>query len=362
MDHVRAASSLDRLELVTLIREMIPDVDAEARWRWLYEQNPGGRALSWLACDGDRVAGCTSFFPFRLWLDGAEVRAALGGDGYVRPAFRRQGVGAALHQASRDAMPWHGIGCMYGAPGAMNVTPLKRGGSSEVGDVARWVRPLRASALGAPGRLLGNVALATPRHAAALEPMRRLDARVDEVWAAARTELRLAAVRDAAFYTWRFLDAPLGRQAAFVIVERGTPVGACAVEATSGGRILTLVDLVTVPGAWLSGLRAVVRHAVEHTAADRVELKLFAADGRRRQLWRAGFIERERKPFLCMIPPSGDRRFLDADRWFYSGADSDLDTLESLARPAIPAAPPAAPIERSTTPAPLEQLVAQPAA
>ncbi len=331
MAHVRAASLADRRELVTLIREMMPGADADARWRWLYEQNPGGSALSWLACDGDRVAGCTSFFPFRLWLDGAVVHAALGGDGYVRPAFRRNGVGAALHQASREAMPRHGIACMYGAPGAMNVTPLKRGGSTEVGDVARWVRPLRASALGVPGRRLGRLTLAKPRHTAELEPMRRLDPRVDEVWSAARSELRLAAVRDAAFYTWRFLDAPSARQDAFVIVERGTPIGACAVEATSGGRVVTLVDLVTVPGAWHAGLRAVLRYAIEQTAADRMELKLFAPDGRRRHLWRAGFTERARKPFLCMIPPSGDRRLLDPDRWFYSGADSDLDTLESPA-------------------------------
>ena len=37
---------------------------------------------------------------------------------------------------------------MYGAPGAMNVTPLKHGGSREVGHVARWARPLRGAALG----------------------------------------------------------------------------------------------------------------------------------------------------------------------------------------------------------------------
>jgi len=350
MAHVRAASPSDRGELVTLIREMIPDVDGDARWRWLYEQNPGGRALSWLAYDGDRVAGCTSFFPFRLWLDGAEIHAALGGDGYVRPAFRRRGVGAALHQASRDAMPAHGLGCMYGAPGAMNVTPLKKGGSTEIGDVARWVRPLRASALGARGRL-GKLALVLPRRAATLEPMRRLDPRIDEVWAAARTELRLAAVRDAAFYTWRFLDAPSGRQDAFVIVDRGAPIGACAIERTSGGRVATLIDLVTVPGAWHAGLRAVLHHAVEHTDADRLELKLFAPDGRRRQLWRAGFSEREGKPFLCMIPSEGDRRLLDPDRWFYSGADSDLDTLEAMAPSLAPPAIVAPRIAQAASPA-----------
>jgi hypothetical protein len=29
-----------------------------------------------------------------------------------------------------------------------------------------------------------------------------------------------------------------------------------------------------------------------------------------------------------MIPKDGDRRFVDPDRWFYCGADSDLDRLE----------------------------------
>jgi len=327
MAEVRVATPADRSELLTLIQQMIPGVDAEARLRWLYESNPGGTALTWIATDGDRVAGCTSFFPFRLWLDGQVIRAALGGDGYVRPAFRRQGLGAALHQASRDAMRDADIACMYGAPGAMNVTPLKHGGSMEIGQVARWVRPIRATALGLRGALLGSLGLAIPHGAAALVPMHRQDPRVDEVWASARPALRLAAVRDAAFYTWRFLDGPAQRQRAFVIVDRGQPIGACALEPRRGGT-LTILDLITVPGAWHAGLRAIVRHAAEQTAADRIDLKLFTPDGRRHRMWQSGFLEREHKPFLCMIAPSGDRRLLDPDRWCYSGADSDLDTLE----------------------------------
>ena len=335
MPDVRAATPADRAELLTLIREMIPGVDAEARWRWLYERNPGGPALSWLAGIDGQTVGCTSFFPFRLWLDGAIVLAALGGDGYVRPAARRNGVGSALHRASRDAMHAYRLGCMYGAPAALNVTPLKRGGSVVVGDVVRWVRPIRPAALGLHSRLLARLAVA-PSHTPDLEPMQRHDERVDEIWLAARRELRLAAVRDAAFYTWRFLDAPAGRQRAFVIVERGAPIGACAVEVTRGGTVLTVLDLIAIPGAWHAGLRAIVRYAAEHTAANLVDLKLLADDGRHRPLWRCGFTERERKPFLCMIPPGGDRRFLDPQRWCYTGADSDLDTLEPLDTVAAP--------------------------
>lgn len=310
---VRLAADSDRDEVAALVGEMIPGVDVSARLEWLYERNPGGKALTWLASEGGEVAGCTSYFPFRLQLDGANVLAALGGDGYVRPKFRRRGLGGLLHDAARLAMPDHGIGCMYGAPGAMNLTPLKHGGSREVGHVARWARPLKY--------------LPRPRRVPFLDPMTRHDARVDEVWAAAAGALRLAAIRDTAFYTWRFIDAPAHREPPYVIVHRGRPVGACALEMMFGGKVMRIVDLVAVPGAWHACLSAIARHA-EETEAQTVDIKLMALDGRRRRMWRAGFFERDHKPFLVVIPKHGDRRFVDPTRWFYCGGDSDLDSLD----------------------------------
>jgi len=327
MFDVRAATPADRPEIIAMIREMIPGIDAEARWRWLYEANPGGRALTWIARAGGAVAGCTSFFPFRLWIDGEVVRAALGGDGYVRPAYRRHGLGGRLHEASRTAMASLGIRCMYGAPGAMNLTPLKHGGSREIGHVARWVRPLRAAALGLRAPLLRRLPIGKPSAGATLESMVAGDPRVDEVWTQARRELRLAAVRDAAFYAWRFVESPARRQAAFLIILGGRAIGMCALEPTNDGDTLWIVDLITVPGAWHAALRAIVRHAAEQTSATTVDIKLFALDGRRRHMWWSGFTERDGKPFLVMIPRGGDRRFLDPDRWYYNGGDSDLDSL-----------------------------------
>jgi hypothetical protein len=329
-DSVRAATAGDRGEVEALIGEMIPGCDVGARWRWLYETNPGGRALTWLAVAATgEIAGCTSFFPFRLWLDGQEVRAALGGDGYVRPAFRRRGLGGLLHDASRRDMSALQIGCMYGAPGAMNLTPLKHGGSRDLGQVARWVRPLGGHSLGvhtAPFDRVIAAALKPWRRTADLDPMQPRDPRVDAVWAEARRELRLAAVRDAAFYTWRFLDVHGRGATPYVILTRGTPIGACALELSGDGRTLRIIDLISVPGAWHASLRAIARFAAEETPAQLVDIKLLAIDGRRRAMWRAGFLEREGKPFLCMIPTGGDRRFLDPQRWFYTGADSDLES------------------------------------
>jgi GNAT superfamily N-acetyltransferase len=322
---VREATAADRPEIEALIGEMIPGCNVAARWRWLYETNPGGPAITWLAiAKTGEVAGCTSFFPFRLWLDGAEVRAALGGDGYVRPAFRRRGIGGLLHDASRHAMQHHRIGCMYGAPGAMNLTPLKHGGSRELGLVVRWARPLRVKAAGPLDPMVSRL-LFRPYTRARLEPMDDLDDRVDQIWSVAKAELRLAAVRDSAFYTWRFREAPAQRQPTYVIVDRGRPIGACALEPVDHGRVQRIVDLIALPGEWHACLRAIARFCADTTDAQLIDIKLLALDGRKRGMWRGAFTEREHKPFLCMIPKGGDRRFLDPDRWHYSNADSDLD-------------------------------------
>jgi hypothetical protein len=220
-------------------------------------------------------------------------------------------------------MPEHSIGCMYGAPGAMNVTPLKRGGSRELGDIVRWARPVRLSY--APQL---TAAIMRPHTSARLERMIRYDPRVDIVWSYARRELRLAAIRDAIFYTWRFLDAPGGREPAYVIIDDGRPIGACALESTYGGRTLRIVDLVATPGTWHTCLAAIARHAADASDASMLDIKLMGTDGRRRRMWRSGFTVRARKPFLCMIPEHGDPRFLNPDAWFYCGGDSDLASLD----------------------------------
>ena len=327
---VRAATDRDVDDVAQLIREMIPGVAADRRLAWLYERNPAGRALTWIASENGEVAGCTSYFPWKLQLDGQIVQCALGGDGYVRPKFRRRGLGALLHDAARSDMQHFGIGCMYGAPGAMNLTPLKHAGSREVGHVSRWARPLRGAALGikrAPfDTMIGN--MLRPRFVPRLDAMAPGDERVDAVWHAFGPTVKLAAIRNSTFYTWRFLSGPAQKEPAFIILDKERPIGACALELMNEGRSVRIVDLMAIPGAWHRCLSAIAAHVADTTAAQFVDIKLMALDGRRRHMWRAGFTERDSKPFLVVIPKDGDRRFLDPMRWFYCGADADLDSLE----------------------------------
>lgn len=330
---VRLATEGDRGLIVEFLREMIPKEDPERRYDWLYVGNPAGRALTWIASDGaGQAAGVTSFFPWRLWLGGQEVRGALGGDAWVRPAFRRRGIGKLLHGASRAAMREHRIRCMYGAPGPMNVTPLLQGGSRRLTDSVRWARPTGARAFGLGGAggvggLLDTIAreVLRPRlRLGRLVPLGDGDGRVDEVWAATREELRLAAIRDERFYSWRFCRTPSDKQRPYLIIDGGRPVAVCALERLSGS--LRIVDLCAPRRAWGTALRTI---CAEAGPSPLVDIRLLAPDAAARMLWRYGFVLRDAKPFLVMAPEGDDDSpLLDGRRWFFTGADSDLDILD----------------------------------
>jgi hypothetical protein len=324
---VRPATEADTPGILTLLGEHIAQGDPARKWEWFYSGNPEGHALTWIAIDEDsgELAGVTSYFPIRLWLEGQIVRAAIGGDGYVRPRFRRRGIGASLHGALRAEMPKHRIEVMFGAPAAANVTPLRTGGSQVIGETVRYVKPLSASALVGKAAFADPIArrLLTPRAGGArLEPMREGDRRVDEVWAATRDQLAIAVVRDAAYYGWRYLRAPAQVQHPFVIVADGDAIGVCALQ-RRGARLL-IVDLFAPAKSWGKALAAIGHHAADLEGLEIVRLR---QDGSRHRLWRHGFVAREASSFLVVTPESSryEAELRDPARWTYTYGDLDID-------------------------------------
>ena len=258
---IRLATPDDRPHLLAIIRELLPGSNAEHRYDWLYRGGTDGPALTWLAIDDQtgEPAGSTSFFRRRMLVAGEVVPGALGGDGFVRPAFRRRGIGAALHTASRRDMERHGIQVMFGTPMPANQSPLAHAGAFDVTVSTRFVRPLSAKLLHMPdpvARLMDPL-LRPEKQDLRLDPVRPNDPRIDALWRATWLELGVATVRDAAFYTWRFLQAPAQRQQAFV---RGDDV--------AGVHEIAAVDLARETAGLaheqgrrsLDGLQSLARH------------------------------------------------------------------------------------------------------
>src|SRR5256885_9566209 len=127
---MREAAHADKDIVIAIVSKMWGE-DITARYEWLYLANPHGRALTWLVIEqatGEAV-GCTSIFPRKVIVDGRERTGSIGGDCYIDPRARRQGLATALHRLSLTQMREHGVDFMYGPPNPNNFAALVKAGS-----------------------------------------------------------------------------------------------------------------------------------------------------------------------------------------------------------------------------------------
>lgn len=330
LDPIRLVGPADEPIRRVLLGELLPHRNVDARLDWIYRKNPHGRALSWIAWDEatGEAAGLTTFFPRRVWVDGRTIPGALGGDMYVRPRFRRRGYGRRLFVAARRDMERLGVHLMFGTPMRPNVTSLVTSGStvaeSAVVRYARIVGATTPKLAWLPRPIVDRLQpLLRPRQTGRLrlDPVTGADPRVERLWAETRDELSIATVRDAEFYRWRFVEAPAQRQRPYVVLDRGQPIAACALE--SMGNKLRIVDLFGPQRHWRAALSAI---AAEAGPVAMMELRLGAGDAAHRRLWTSFMVAREGEPMSMLTPegrPVADLH--DPARWFITWADTDID-------------------------------------
>ena len=327
---IRRATADDKPKILETMNELLggEGIDLVKRHEWLYEKNPHGRATTWIATDdaSGEVAGCTSFFPRKLIVNGAIVAGALGGDGFVRPKFRRRGIMQAMHARSREDMPKLGVDVMFGTPMPANFTPLKTAGSCDVTRVARYVKPLSARTFHITNsrvdRLMRMVLV--PRSRSYLDPATVADTRINDVWGQAKAELGITTVRDADYFTWRYVLSPSQKQHAFVILEGSEAIGACALERE--GENLRIIDIIAPHHRFGSTLRAIANYASGCTS---VEVRLTVDMAKHYQMWRRGYLMRDKapRPVNVVLPPGepNEKTYYDGSRWYVTWTETDRD-------------------------------------
>jgi GNAT superfamily N-acetyltransferase len=315
---IRRASANDRATVLELLSEHLPDTQVERRYEWLYERNPHGPAVTFLAFDPvtDDPIALTSLFPRRVLVDGSVRVGSIGGDGYVRPAFRRRGVATALHKACLEEMG-NDVEFMYGAPVPNNLKALVRAGSKVVTHLLRYARPWPLH------RVIRSITGLTSKSPAKLVAVDGKDPRVRSIWERAQASAQVMPIRDDEHYAWRFSTAPSQAQRAFVVEERGAPVAVCALEA-QGDRV-GIVDFFAPRDRMTQALWATAN------ACEGKTVMMLVNDGgpATHALLATGFLPRERKAFQVLVPeahPAAGTLF-DARRWYYTWGDGDIDRV-----------------------------------
>jgi hypothetical protein len=344
---IRRAGKGDRELVIALVSNMIAG-DMAARYKWLYASNPHGCALTWLAIERETgvAVACTSLFPRRVLVDGRERVGSMGGDCWVEPRVRRQGLATALHRRSLMEMPECGVDFMYGPPVPNNLAALIKAGSRVVTSFKRWSRPLtgwaayravfggKQSKLGArlvtPSISLLDRVTRADLCGLALEEISEFGPEFDLMFERAATTHRVVCQRDRQYLTWRYLNAPSRRQLPLAVRRGRELVGLIALEVR--GEQAFLVDLFTANDVNL--LDATLQLALDYAVAigcSNLEISLMRECVVASRLRRLGFIGRDEQKFQVLVSETDPQAqvLLSQRAWHFTMADKDMDTVFS---------------------------------
>lgn len=251
--HIRSMNPEDEGQFLSFIAAWVEDVPTMDRYQWIYQDNPHGKALTWVAVDShtNGIIGCSSVFPKKMWFHDHVELGSVGGDTYVDPLWRRNGIAEALHRASSKGIREHGIRLIYGFLLTANLGAFSKAGAFLPGNFVSARLFLSAKPFLKKLKLNGFVSkrslkvfdrvfqrLATPKALRSNDAMFLISefSNFDESFEVLNREIlpffKICCFRDCSYLRWRFLKNPF-RKYTLMKVERkkdGRLVGFAAIE------------------------------------------------------------------------------------------------------------------------------------
>lgn len=316
----RADLHADRAALIGLFQKNLASDYDEQKFSWLYEANPHGAAIAWVAFDqaSGEIRGASAGFPRKLHSDGTEMVGLILGDLCMDEEYRSLGPALQLQKISLAAVDEHPFAFCYDFPSQSMMAIYRRLGVGKTGTMQRWAKPLKADRkieraikskhLSRPLAKAANLVLAHcgakgSRGACELaihegpcgEEFTKLDEQL-------RSRPGLRTSRSAAYLNWRYLAHPSVQHEILVGRQKNVLVG-YAVVAT-GSEDSAVVDLCALEDAVAKRL---VYGATEHLrikGAATVSLHAGEHHPWRPIFERAGFRPRESAPTVFYAPTS----------------------------------------------------------
>jgi len=236
---IKADLKKDRDDIVALWSRNFPGVTKE-RYHWIYENNPSGSALCWLAkcVENSSIIGATALFPRRFLVNGRYIMAGIGGDLSVDKEHR--GLGLALALQKTKISEWcneNKFNIVYGFPNKSSEFVDKKAGHSTVGDVIRMTKPLSSyyrlkkyinipivikivSKLIDFGlRFMSKEKYYKGKNECYYEILSSFDKRFDALWGKVSTQFSIVGERSSDYLNWRYACAPHKAYSVFTLIK-----------------------------------------------------------------------------------------------------------------------------------------------
>jgi len=329
-----------KLAVQMFARYLNPRYD-EARFDWVYRDNPHGRGRLWLASDASsgEVVGIAGAFPRRMSVFGHAQLAWLLGDFCVSDAYRSVGPALALQRACLAEVRAGAIPFCYDFPSTGMMAVYRRLGVDPLGHLVRLSKVLRVDAR------MRNIVMSRPIASGlsaivnlfiapgALRRRRERDIEIDVCpgpLGSEFTELnhriadpRVVMVeRSVEYLNWRYLANPVYRYQVLAARRAGRLVGYTVfrhddrtmtlVELFADAPDATIIDVVhgAVAEAWGQGLEA-------------LDISLLESSNLIDSLQKLGFRRREGLPVALYAAEEARAQIGDQANWFLSDGDRD---------------------------------------
>lgn len=355
---VHACGPGDRAEQVRLFNACFKKKVDERALVWRYDENPSGRALSFLSRPSDREGVSGYACSPRVAISaGDELRQAIigeTGDVMTHPEWRKKGLFSALDRACMQATEKLGWPIVFGLPNRRSAHIFVELGWRVVGSLRPWTFLLKSDAAARAerakeGRLAGWLApLGARRGRSARRALSRsggarftwreieeFPLEVQELSRAVEPRFALMVRRDKRWLDWRFVKTPSGLHRALgVFDETGAFAGYAVIQTPRESEAVGyLVDVLARSDeavaaaleAGLSGLEQCNASVVQATAIDG---SWWSA-----KLRSANFLPPRTESHLDVIvyvhQPEHPlaRAALDAKGWYLTDGDRDDETM-----------------------------------
>ena len=236
----------DRSIVVDLLNRNLPQLSHEARYRWLYQNNPDGCGFSWFLIDGrkDQVVGIASVFPRIFSCPEGVFRVGQVGDFAINDDYRSLGPAIQLQKATLTPLQDGQLDFCYDTPpGAKGMAPFVRMGLKPFGQMVRYAKPLRLDAKmnaiagdNLLGRLLSRMgnrifwAVDRPKTLGSYDVELYRERFGDEFLALTekmRTNGKIFCLRTPMFLNWRYRDDPCHTYTVFTLRDNSGLRGYC---------------------------------------------------------------------------------------------------------------------------------------
>jgi hypothetical protein len=338
-------SNDDRQTILELWQRNLPEA-TEGRYSWLYESGP---ADDWLLQDECRDAiGSIGLMRRDFHVHNRPVAAGQAVDLNVDQSHRTIGPALQLQRILMEAASEQGLSFVYAVADRRSQLVLRRAGYLPVGDVGRWVKPLKCQSylarrlrwkpvcravsaiVDVATRLSGREFRHRRRKGDRVEVEDRFDQRFDRLWQDAAGRLPILGERSRRFLNWRFANAPDARYRTLTLCDSDDRLRSYLVYHFEGGTAHVADFLYDEPGD-LAALLPEFLGIARRWGMESVVVESLVPDSIDRILQQFGFWRRPSSwPLLASAPKAmaqywEEAGLFDLANWYLTRADVDTD-------------------------------------